>query len=56
MKRREFLKAAGSLPLLGSLNGVTWAATATAKGTNRTTYSNLLVLIELRVPTTDSIR
>lgn len=48
MKRREFLKAAGSLPLLGSLNGVTWAATATAKGTNPTPYSNLLVLIELK--------
>ena len=52
MKRRNFLTALGSLPLFGTLEGVTWAAdsptpsVATAVGTNP--YSNLLVLIELK--------
>ena len=48
MNRREFLQAAGTLPLLGNVDGVTWAATATAKVAHPTPYNNLLVLIELK--------
>ncbi len=41
MDRRQFLRATALTPLVGQLNGVTWAAAPTG-------YQNLLVLIELK--------
>ena len=53
MNRRKFLGSVGSLPLIGTLNGVAWAASApsNAASTNvagHKPYNNLLVLIELK--------
>ena len=48
MNRRKFLSTAGSLPLIGSLNGVAWAAMPVVKAAISTPYSKLLVLIELK--------
>lgn len=50
MNRRKFLSTVGTLPLLGTLNGVAWAAAgpANAAATGATPYHNLLVLIELK--------
>ncbi len=46
MNRRKFLSAVGSLPLMGTINGVAWAAAPTTAAS--TPYNNLLVLIELK--------
>ena len=46
MNRRKFLSAVGSLPLMGAINGVAWAAAPTMVAS--TPYNNLLVLIELK--------
>ena len=46
MNRRKFLSAVGSLPLIGTINGVAWAAAPTTAAS--TPYNNLLVLIELK--------
>jgi uncharacterized protein (DUF1501 family) len=46
MNRRKFLSAVGSLPLIGTMNGVAWAAAPTTAAS--TPYNNLLVLIELK--------
>ena len=46
MNRRKFLSAVGSLPLMGTINGVAWAAAPTMVAS--TPYNNLLVLIELK--------
>ncbi|MCY7386742.1 MAG: DUF1501 domain-containing protein [Burkholderiales bacterium] len=51
MNRRHFLGTVGSLPLMGSLNGVAWAAAPAATVSVPilpTPYSKLLVLIELK--------
>jgi uncharacterized protein (DUF1501 family) len=49
MNRRNFLNAVGSLPLIGGLHGVTWAAAEPAANVAAATpYSNLLILIELK--------
>ncbi len=49
MNRRNFLSTLGSLPLLGSLNGVAWAATdPVANVALATPYNKLLILIELK--------
>ena len=49
MNRRRFLSTLGSLPLIGSVNGVAWAAASpTASGAASTPYNNLLLLIELK--------
>ena len=46
MNRRKFLSAVGSLPLIGTINGVAWAAAAPTASS--TPYNNLLVLVELK--------
>ena len=46
MNRRKFLSAVGSLPLIGTINGVVWGAAPTTAAS--TPYNNLLVLIELK--------
>ena len=49
MNRRHFLSTLGGVPLMGSLNGVAWAATApTANVALATPYNKLLILIELK--------
>ena len=49
MNRRNFLNTIGSLPLIGSLNGVAWAANEPATNVAAATpYNNLLILIELK--------
>lgn len=53
MNRRKFLGSVGSLPLIGTLNGVAWAASAPSKAASTNVaghkpYTNLLVLIELK--------
>ena len=49
MNRRHFLSTMGGLPLIGSLNGVAWAATEpTANVALATPYNKLLILIELK--------
>ena len=45
MNRRHFLSTMGGLPLIGSLNGVAWAATEpTANVALATPYNKLLIL------------
>ena len=49
MNRRNFLSTLGSLPLIGSLNGVAWAATEPVANVGLATpYNKLLILIELK--------
>ena len=49
MNRRNFLSTIGSLPLIGSLNGVAWAAAEPiANVAVATPYNKLLILIELK--------
>ena len=49
MNRRNFLSTIGTLPLMGSLNGVAWAATEPiANVAVATPYNKLLILIELK--------
>ena len=49
MNRRNFLSTLGSLPLIGSLNGVAWAAAEPiANVAVATPYNKLLILIELK--------
>lgn len=49
MNRRNFLSTIGSLPLIGSLNGVAWAAAEPgANLAGATPYNKLLILIELK--------
>ena len=49
MNRRHFLSTMGGLPLIGSLNGVAWAASEPAANVALATpYNKLLILIELK--------
>ena len=49
MNRRHFLSTLGGLPLIGSLNGVAWAASEPAANVGHATpYNKLLILIELK--------
>jgi uncharacterized protein (DUF1501 family) len=48
MDRRNFIGALSSVPIVGSLHGVAWAATSAPATAASAPYSKLLVLIELK--------